>query len=403
MTRVEIAELEPGSAVGTMDSLAPVAPTSWERSLLRPHHPFLEYGSWRLFLVIRDGRPAARAIAAVDSRQTSGAGQVGTIGFLAHDGDLGGLELAIGRAEAWLAESGARVGRCPVQFSTWFGHRLGLDGIADSSCFAMEPAPAPEVAELLERRGYVAAHRAVSHLVSNDRAIAGARRGPRRLQVSGFRERALDRDGLEADVDAIYRVATAAFRTSWGNSEISPCEFRALYLPVARAADPELVRLIESPLGEVVGFAFAFGERVAGRSCRAGDGAPRSTPGRPPHALEAAATIEPTDIVDAARLRRDEVDIMDTTTVGEDGDSRRRESGFVLKSLAVTPRVAAETPGLGLALVARLHELAEERGWHFGIHALTTQGSSTHKVSARWGKQIRSYATFERALSGGRP
>ncbi len=237
---------------------SPLGLDDWERQLLRPDHPFLRVGAFRALAVFHGDSLAARVVAAIDPRQSAGSVPVGTIGFVAHRGDARALRSAISAAEAWLAESGAGLIRCPVQLSTWFGHRLTLGPIGAPPQFFMEPAPTPGLVEALTDLGYVPGHRATSHLVENSRPIADGRRSLQRIVAEGFCDRPIDLGHLSDELEAIHRIASAAFPGSWGFHPLSLDEFMALYAPIARRCDPELTRIIQNPMGEAVGFTFAY-------------------------------------------------------------------------------------------------------------------------------------------------
>jgi hypothetical protein len=351
LTRICTEMLGPGEAWASFESLGDLAPCPSESLLLRPDHPFLGYGHWKAFVTLRGDRPVARVVAAADPRQKDGGFQVGTIGFVAHDGDGQALRVALDAAEEWLALQGSRLVRCPVQFSTWFGHRLMLDEATHPGPFSMEPPSDPFLASALGRRGYQAAHRATSHLVPNCRALAGAERGLQRMREDPYRERALDIRRLDHELEMIHAVAVSAFQRSWGFSAISLAEFTSLYGPVARSADPSLVRVVEGPDGELVGFAFGFEGPTVDRG------------------------------------------VVDITL-----DLPMRT--FVLKSIAVLPETSSKHPGLGSALAGLIHGAGEERGYRAGIHALMAEKSYAQRTSARWGTRIRSYTTYERPVGG---
>ena len=70
---------------------------------------------------------------------------------------------------------------------------------------------------------------------------------------------------------------------------------------------------------------------------------------------------------------------------------------FVVKTLGVTEEARRRTPGVGAALTGIVHRVALERGWSQGIHGLMAENSVAHRLSLRWGREFRWYATFERA------
>jgi hypothetical protein len=67
-----------------------------------------------------------------------------------------------------------------------------------------------------------------------------------------------------------------------------------------------------------------------------------------------------------------------------------------VKTLGVLAEARRRHPGAGAGLTALIHQAARDRGYVGGIHALMAHGSMAHRLSMKWGTQIRSYATFER-------
>lgn len=328
-----------------------------EAALLRPDHPFVGQGSWLAFVARRHGRACARAVASIDPRQRAGNEAVGTIGFLAGAEEPEALGQALVAAEHWLADLGVSVVRCPVQFSTWYGHRAIVDGFAEEGGeppFALEPRNPRRLPEILEGQGFVAVHRAVSHVVDNERAIAGTTRGLERILAAGYTHRALRTHQLEEEVALLHQLASEIFPGSWGFSPISLSEFQALYRPLAARVDPALVRIAEDPGGRPVGFVFALVE------------------GRP----QGPAAGEGLDINVKPR--------------------------FLVKTIGVLPEARRRCPGLGSAMIAAVHSIAAGQGYRRAIHALMADGSEAQVISARWGAPFRSYATFEHRLGQGK-
>jgi hypothetical protein len=361
--RSDVLALDPSAFAQTLEALAPdastLAPTRTEHDLLRPDHPFLSFGAWWGFVACRRGQPRARLVASVDPRQRAAGRPVGVLGFFAGVDDHEALATALEAAEGWLRDHGARVVRGPVQFSTWFGHRAmtaGFPAAGGAPVFPFEPANPPALAHLLAGAGYRPAHRAVSHLVSHERVLAGTQRGVNRMRAAGFRERPLDLARLECELGLLHTLALEIFRDSWGYSATSRAEFTAFFAPLARHVDPELVRIAEDPEGRAVGFVLALPASLGNP-----DGLPRA------HIVASGGPA----------------------------------SAVVLKTLGVLPDIRRRCPGLGSALTAIVHEVARRDGYTHGIHALMAEGSYAQRTSAGWGHRLRAYATFERDFDPG--
>jgi hypothetical protein len=338
------------------------APEAWqpgrspaEQRLLAPDHPFLQHGRWRGFADGDEREPAARIVASVDPRQRTAAGPLGCLGFAtltparsAGNAVTPNARRVLAAAVDWLRGQGAVVVRAPVQLSTWYGHRVVTGGFPDEDGlppFPLEPRADRALLALLEAGGFTSAHHAVSCLVDPRAVVAEAGPALARATLGGLRDRAIRLDDIDAELALLHRLSTEIFRGTWGLSEIGLEEFAAIYRPFAGVADAGLIRILEAAGGAPVGFALGLGG-VA-------DPGPAS-PGGP---------------------------------------------AFVLKTIGVTAEARRRYPGLGAALAAMVHRAALERGCAAGIHALMAQGSNAHRLSLRWGREIRAYATYERRLS----
>lgn len=315
---------------------------------LAPDHPFLRVGTWRAF-VAGDRRDEVRLVASLDPRQRGAAGPVGAIGFISASGDVrlpaveGAMRLALATAESWLVASGASVIRCPVQFSTWYGHRAMTDGFPEeggSPPFPLEPVNGPGLTEVLTAAGYTIAHTAASYRVPVDRWVAGAQLGENRMRSGGFSDRPIRVDRLDEELQTIHAISMAAFRRSWGFSDIAPDEFQAIYRPLVPLIDPAFARVAVAPDGTSVGFVLAYAD-------------PSASPGQP-------------------------------------------NARFIVKSVAVLPDVGRAVPGIGTGLAVAVHRRAAARGYPVGIHACVAHDAYTQRISARFGERMRSYATFEK-------
>ena len=317
---------------------------------LAPDHPFLGFGTWRAFVSGED-EVDVRLVASIDSRQRVQGGQVGAIGFIAVRDDLcvpaarTEMRVALAAAESWLARLGCSVVRCPVQFSTWYGHRAVVDGFPEQGgppLFPLEPANCPATTEAITAAGFAVAHAAASYRVPVQGWIAGAQLGEMRMRSGGFVDREIRLDRLDAELETMHTISTTAFHRSWGFSDIALDEFRSIYSPLSPLIDPAHVRIVEAPDGSPVGFIFAFADPAT-----------------------------PRDQLDAR---------------------------FVVKSVAVLPEVRRVSPGVGIGLAVAVHRQAAAMGYSTAIHACVADDAYTQRISARFGERFRSYATFEKVL-----
>ena len=341
----DLLTVDPGELASAASA---IALTRDEGALLAPDHPFLAYGTWRGFALAAPEGPIARVVASIDPRQRSSAGAVGCIGFVRLDPDVSrngsawaSAVAVVTAAAQWLAASGVAVIRAPVQLSTWYGHRAVTDSFpaeGGAPPFPLEPRTDRQLVDLLVATGFEPVHRAVSYAVRSDDVLASGDPIVARLFRIGWHDRALQLEALDDELRLLHGLSREIFAGSWASSDMSFDEFAALYRPLAKIVDPELVRIALDGDERPIGFAFLIpaGARPAG-------------------------------------------------------------STFVLKTLGIVPN-ARRSVGAGVALAAIAHRAAVARGYRDGVHALMTEGSMAHRTSMRWGSRIRSYATFERAL-----
>jgi hypothetical protein len=206
----------------------------------------------------------------------------------------------------------------------------------------MEPVNGPGLAEVLTAAGFAVAHTAASYRVPVERWVAGAQLGETLMRSGGFRDRPIHLDRLDEELQTIHAISMAAFRRSWGFSDIALEEFQAIYRPLLPLIEPAFVRVAVSPDRTPVGFILAVAD-------------PAASPGHP--------------------------------------DAR-----FVVKSLAVLPEVRRAVPGIGMGLAVSVHRQAAARGYPAAIHACVADHAYTQRISARFGERFRSYATFEKVL-----
>ena len=322
-------------AVWSTDAPPPLRLAASEAMALRTDHPFLSIGTWRAFVDTSDAGQA-RVIAALDPRQRDGDRVIGTIGFTAAAGAPAVLGRVVDRAMAWLADHGAAVIRGPVQFSTWYGHRLAIDyrGPPPLPPFPFEPASPSGLAGVLRQRGFRPVHTAESYLVDLERAAPETGPAAARVTRLGITDRPLRADMAQTELSTLHAIASASFRDSWGFSPVSLSEFTAIYQPLLGQVDPELVRIAHGPDGTPVGFIFGI---------------------QPPN------------------------------------------GPLLVKTIAVDPVVRRRIRGIGWLMIDRVHGFARRDGNRQALHALMARGSYTARISARWGPCVRRYATLERA------
>ena len=237
--------------------------------------------------------------------------------------------------EAFLAERGCERVWGPMEGCTWFSYRSNL-GPSDRPPFLKEPTGQPDgwlSASYVKREDYFSSLQDNQEFLDkNTGKLEGA-------QDLGFRFRTLDSSRLKSELEACHRISHACFSGALGYAEIPFSVFEALYGPLLVQVPSDLLVVVESPDGEVVGFCLCYPE------------------------------------ICAPELRQ-----------------------FVIKSLAVDPRV--QRASLASAMMTKAHQTAMAMGFvGGGIYALIRADAHSVAISEKAGAKIfRRYALYEKSL-----
>ena len=237
--------------------------------------------------------------------------------------------------EAFLAEQGCERMWGPMEGCSWFSYRSNL-GPSDRPAFFKEPTGSPDGwldAGYSQREDYF------SSLQDNQEFLEKNGAKLERAQELGFRFRSLNSSRLRSELESCHRISHACFSEALGYATIPFSVFEAMYGPLLAQVPEDLLILVESPDGEVVGFCLCYPEIFA---------------------------------------------------------PERRE--FVIKSLAVDPRV--QRASLASAMMTKAHQSAIAMGFEGGgIYALIRADAHSVGISEKAGAKIfRRYALYEKML-----
>lgn len=241
-----------------------------------------------------------------------------------------------------LRENGCTLAVGPMDGNTWRRYRV-LTGRGVEPPFLMEPDNPDWWQAAFEGAGFAPLTEYSSSLVSDlSRRDPRAGRAWDRLKAEGVTIRGLELANFDNDLRRIYEVSVESFAGNYLYTPLPESAFLALYLPYRDKVRPELILLAECA-GEPVGYLFA--------------------------------------IPDYAEVMR--------------GESLRTVVG---KTLAVRP--GRRFGGLGLVLVERLHERAQDLGFSRVIHALQhEQNGRVRKLSGFFGEVMRRYTLYSYRLA----
>jgi GNAT superfamily N-acetyltransferase len=289
-------------------------------------------------MMIRNGTLAARCSCWWRGTPTIDRRRTGIIGhYAAADPTSGPTVLA--RACEVLADAGCDIAVGPMDGSPWRSYRLILERGAEPAFF-LEPDTPPEwVAHWTSAR--------FETLATYSSAVTGGldEEDPRTpgtlvaMRQRGIRFRAFDPARADADIRAIYALASVAFRDNFLFAPISEQEFLAMHRRLLPLLRRELIVLAEQDDG-LVGFLMG--------------------------------------VPDARQAQRGPVDTV------------------ILKSLAVHPALRGQ--GTGAVLVDLVQQAARRLGYRRAIHALMHDGNPSRRLSHRYARTFRRYALFGRDL-----
>jgi len=266
--------------------------------------------------------------------------RVGRIGgYEAIDGAAG--RDVLGRACADLAKNGCTLAVGPMDGSTWHRYRFVTER-GHEPPFFLEPDNPNEYPEHFRAAGF----RALAHYSSaldhglhirDERAPAIERA----LAANGVTLRTLELSAFEREIRSIHGVCLESFARNFLYTPIGEDEFAVMYMPLRDRIDPSLVFIAEHR-GAVAGFVFGLPDWL-----RVQRGEPRDT--------------------------------MMVKTLARSADERYR--------------------GLGAVLLERCRRSAFESGYTRCIHALMYDENASVGLSNRFGKTMRGYTLYARALS----
>jgi GNAT superfamily N-acetyltransferase len=267
--------------------------------------------------------------------------KLGIVGhFQAASAESGSVLLASARDRLREQHCTQAVG--PMDGNTWRRYRVLTKRGAEPPFF-MEPDNPDWWQAAFLGAGFLPLAEYSSSLVSDlGRRDPRAARAWHRLESAGVTVRSLDPSRFEEDLRGIYEVSVESFTGNYLYTPLPEAAFLAQYLPYRDKIRPELVLLAEQD-GRLAGYLFA--------------------------------------IPDFAEVMR--------------GEPLRTVVG---KTLAVRP--GRRLGGLGLVLVEKLHQRAQELGFERVIHALQhEQNGRVRKLSGFFGDVMRRYTLYSHRLA----
>jgi len=195
--------------------------------------------------------------------------EIGFIGFF--ECSLAHPEVArvlLQEAKKWLKQQGAQTILGPVDLSTWFNYRFLQEertvGRSTPSVFSWEPQHPSQYVEIWKQNGFREFHS--YHTIGFEApagqyppGVGGAKRAYEAALGLGFRFRDIRTDQLiEKEIPILHRITLEAFSGALLFEPLPLSDFTQLYVQGIQGLDYSISKIVETPQGEAIGFAFGF-------------------------------------------------------------------------------------------------------------------------------------------------
>ena len=293
----------------------------------------------RHVVLLQDGVAVARCSCWWNSGPSLAGERLGLVGHYAAAAAASGAAL-LSHACALLSSAGCTMAAGPMDGNTWRRYRFVVDRGPEPPFFLEPDNPDEWPAHWLDA-GFAPLAR-YSSAINDDLAVQDPRTPASlaRRADAGISIRTFDPNRADDELRRIYRLSLAAFSSNFLYTPIAEAEFTAQNAALLPLLEPELILLAVRD-GELAGYVFAL-----------------------PDVLQAKRT-----------------GAADT---------------FIIKTVAVDPAVAGH--GLGSLLIDRVQQSARQMGFRRAIHALMHERNASRTISGRYGRTIREYALYSRAL-----
>ncbi len=239
-----------------------------------------------------------------------------------------------------LAQHHCTLAIAPIDGNTWHNYRW-ITNWGNRPIFFLEPHHPPEFVDQAIQFGFTPFSQYYSALVSDlNQSDPRLSRVSDRLKTLGITIRPLHLPSWEQELHQIYQVAQISFRQNFLYTPLTEDEFITQYTLIRPYINPQLVLLAEHQK-KLIGFLFALPDWY------------QTQQNLPCHTI-------------------------------------------ILKTVAILPQ--RNYAGLGNLLVSQCHQIAQDLGYQFVIHALMHQSNSSLNISTRYAQPIRQYTLFAKPI-----
>jgi hypothetical protein len=220
-------------------------------------NPFFEHGEARLFVAMKDGRPAGRVTAHVDRLHNEYHNErTGFFGFFETEDDAGVACALLSAASDWVRERGMERLRGPMNFSV--NEEIGtlVEGFDKPPMIAMTHS-LPYYDALIQGAGFAKAMDLFAYRWDikppPERILKAVQSA---MDMPGVTHRNVSMRHLRRDVDILLDIYNDAWKDNWGFVPVTEREAQKLASDLRLIADPNIGIIVEvdgEPAGMIIG------------------------------------------------------------------------------------------------------------------------------------------------------
>ena len=231
-----------------------VAPLYIERMMhFSRFNPYFQHASWQAWLIYKNGKPAGRISAQIDTlhRERYGA-DTGHFGLFDAIDDADVIRTLVATAESWLRNQGARQITGPMTFSVNQECGLLVNGF-DRPPVVMMPHSSPWLGPALENLGYAKARDLFAYWVNVDFEVPRVMSSLTRRYGDTVTMRKLNRADFKSEMAILMDLFNDAWSENWGFVPFTEAEFKELGDSLRLVVPDEYIQIAEIE-GEPVAF-----------------------------------------------------------------------------------------------------------------------------------------------------
>jgi len=244
------------------DELFVPTPKEQLQAILSTHNPFFSLSKYQFFILEDQGKPIARALAAIDSRREQEEAQlIGNIGYFESPNNQDIANTILSSCREWLKSEGATEIHGPMDLHIYNNYRFMTDGF-ETSPFLSEPRNPRYYPELFEGfglkevaywRSWQIEKKELSKFHSFVDSIVTRRKNLHSIKITP-----IDIANIETSLAELYDTALEIFSQNYSYSEISKEEFIMIFSKLKTFLAPESFQVARNSDNKIVGFVYGL-------------------------------------------------------------------------------------------------------------------------------------------------